>query len=173
VHADSRIESPINQPSLEPVYQEKNSVARLGNLEMILGQHLLKCMNMSHIRRLEEDRENTGLIRLTSAVSLYIAGQSGKDYKLEITLGSSAGRAISNQLAEMKPIKDLQTILGECIFAGMETSNCRKEEGGEQMLVSTSAVHVSFPDGNDSSEDCKLEIMLAYEVGVAIWYNAF
>jgi hypothetical protein len=173
VNPDCHTDSPISQPPMESVYKEKASVARLNTLEKILGQYLLECMETSHMRRSEENRENMGPIRLTSAVSLYIAGQSGKDYQLEITLGPLLGNAISNQLAEMKSIEDLEMILGEYVFAGMKTSNYRKEEEGKRMLVSTSAVRVSFPGGSGSSDDCKLEVMVGYEKGREIWYAAF
>ena len=173
MHRESPIDLRVGQPSVGTVYKEKASVARLDNLEKTLGQYLLNCMDTSHMRRSEENREHKGPIRLTSAVSLYIAGQSGKDYKLEITLGSLAGRAISNQLAGMESIEDLRMILGGYLFAGMGSSNHRKEEDEKQTLASTSAVHVSFPEVGDSSDDCKLEVMVGYKMGREIWYAAF
>jgi len=66
------LKPPASQSPTESVYQGKASVARLDNLEKILPPYLLECMETSVIRRLEENRENMGPIRLTSAMVLYI-----------------------------------------------------------------------------------------------------
>jgi hypothetical protein len=167
------LESPAPESSVEPVYQGKASVARLDNLEKILPHYLLECMETSLIRRLEENRENMGPIRLTSAVSLYIVAQRDRDFKLEISLGSSSGKVILQSLAELESVKDLSSLLGECLFDGMKSSNHRKEEEERGITTFTSTVYVFFPSGMDSSGDCMLEVMLDYNTGLRIWHDVF
>lgn len=166
------LESPGPHSSMGSVYQGKASVARLDNLENILSHHLLEWMDTSITRRLEENREDTGPIRLTSAISLYIV-QRGRDFKLEISLGSSAGKVILQSLAKLESVEDLRSLLGECLFNGMKSSNLRKEEEEGGMTTCTSAVRVFYPSGMDSSGDCMLAVMLDYHTGRWIWENAF
>ncbi|KAH8708419.1 hypothetical protein GQ44DRAFT_715503 [Phaeosphaeriaceae sp. PMI808] len=158
---------------MEPVYQGKDEVARMEGLEKIFSNPLLEYMETSLVRRLESTRENTGLVRITSAVSLYIVIQRDKDFKLEISLGSSIGNAISQELAGMTSPEYLKTLLGEYLLAGMMSSIQRNEEEKRGVPAPTKAVKVFFPTGNGSGDDCKLQVMLGYDAGVAIWYNAF
>jgi hypothetical protein len=167
------LESPASQSPTESIYQGKASVARLDNLEKILPPYLLECMETSVIRRLEENRENMGPIRLTSAVILYIVAQRDRDFKLEVAIGSSTGKIILQSLAELKSVEDLRSLLGNCLFDGMKSSNHRKEEAKRGITTCTSAVRVSFPSGMDSSDDCMLEVMLDYNTGRWIWHDVF
>jgi hypothetical protein len=173
VSSNLPLESPAPQSSMESVYQGKASVARLDNLEKILPHYLLECMETSLIRRLEENRENMGPIRLTSAVSLYIVAQRDRDFKLEISLGSSSGKVVLQSLAELESVEDLRSLLGKCLFDGMKRSNHRKEEEEKGITTFTSTVHVFSPSGMDSSGDCMLEVMLDYNTGLRIWHDVF
>jgi hypothetical protein len=167
------LESPASQSSMESVYQGEASVARLDNLEKILPPYLLECMETSLIRRLEENRENMGPIRLTSAVVLYIVAQRDRDFKLKIALGSSTGKVILQSLTELESVEDLRSLLGKCLFDGMKSSNYRKEEEKRGITTSTSTVRVFSPSGMDSSVDCMLEVMLDYNTGLRIWHDVF
>jgi hypothetical protein len=158
ISSNLSLESSAPHSSMGTVYQGKASVARLDNLERILSHYLLECMDTSLTRRLEENREDTGPIRLTSAMSLYIV-QRGRDFKLEISLGSSAGKVILQSLAELESVEDLRSLLGECLFNGMKSSNLRKEEEEGGMTTCTSAVRVFSPSGMDSSGDCMLAVV--------------
>lgn len=92
---------------------------------------------------------------------------------LEISLGSSIGKSISQNLADTTSVEYLKTLLGEFLFAGMMTSIHRMEEEKRGVLASTSAAKVSFPSGKESSDDCKLQVMVGYKRGREIWYAAF
>jgi hypothetical protein len=173
VSSNLPLESPAPHSSMESVYQGKASVARLDNLEKILPHYILECMETSLIRHLEENRDNMGPIRLTSAVSLYIVAQRDRDFKLEISLGSSSGKVILQSLAELESVENSRSLLGECLFDGMKKSNHRKEEEEGGMTTCTSAVRVFSPSGMDSSGDCMLAVILDYHTGLWIWENAF
>ena len=167
------LEPPAYQSSTEFVYQGEASVARLDNLEKILSPYLLQCLETSLIRHLEESRENMGPMRLTSAVILYIVAQRDRDFKLKIALGSSAGKVLSQSLAELKSIEDFRSLLGNCLFDGMKSSNHRKEEEERGVSSFTSTVRISPPSRMDSSGDYMLEVMLDYNTGLKIWHDIF
>jgi hypothetical protein len=82
-------------------------------------------------------------------------------------LCSSTGEGISQ--AKMRPVEDLRNILGDYLFEAMKASNWRKEEERTAMLACTSAVHVSFPSGDDS----KLEVMLRFMRGKDVYAEIY
>jgi hypothetical protein len=64
-------------------------VARLGGT---LGDYLFKGIDKSPMRHREKDR---GMMLFTETVRLYFGYREGEDFKLEVWLYSSVGRAIS------------------------------------------------------------------------------
>lgn len=160
----------VTRPPLEPIYQGRAGVARLDNLEKILGHPLLGYMNTSLLRHLENSRKDNGPIRVTSAVAIYFGAQRCNDFMLEVLLGSSIGRSIAQNLVDQTVIGYLEALLGEYLFTGMMTSIYREEEEKRGVLASTTAVKVVVPSGSD---DCRLQIMVGYERGRDIWYAAF
>ena len=167
------LESPDPHSSMESVYQGKASVARLDNLPNILPHYLLECMETSLIRRLEEMGGIMPPLRLTSAVGLYLGAKIDRDFKLEISVGSTSGKVISQSLAELGSVEDLRSLLGERLFDGMKSSNHRKEEEERGILACTGTVRVFPLSGVDSNSDCMLEVMLDYNTGLGIWHDVF
>ncbi|KAF8855975.1 hypothetical protein BDZ45DRAFT_486564 [Acephala macrosclerotiorum] len=147
-------------------------MADVDKLETTLGGYLFKGINASRMRKGEKDG---GMMTLTDTVRLHVAYQEGEDFKLEVWLCSSIGKAISQ--AKMRSIEDLRSMLGDYLFEAMDASNWRKEEKrkeGERkeekregMSECTGAVDVSFPNGNDGS-DCKVEVMLNFGTGTGV-----
>ncbi|KAF2175227.1 hypothetical protein K469DRAFT_78828 [Zopfia rhizophila CBS 207.26] len=145
-------------------------MAEVAKLEDILGGYLFKGMKESRIRHREEERRST---TFTDAVRLHLADESGEDFKLEVWLYSSIGKAISQAKANMRSVEDLRDMLGDYLFEAMKASNRRKEEERTGMLACTSAVDVSFPSGKESSDDSKLEVMLNFETGDYVLGKAY
>ncbi|UPX14889.1 uncharacterized protein EKO05_0005360 [Ascochyta rabiei] len=161
---------PITRLPWGPVYQGKATVARLDDLEKVLGHRLLEYMETSDVRCRENNRGDTGPLRVTSAVCLYFQAQSEKDFMLEISLGRLIGEAISQSL---NSVEYLETLLGEYLFASMMASMQREEEKKRGMLASTSAAKVTFPSSNGSNDDFKLQLMVSNKRGREIWKIAF
>ncbi|KAF2188770.1 hypothetical protein K469DRAFT_70544 [Zopfia rhizophila CBS 207.26] len=142
--------------------------AVVAKLESILGGYLFEGVKESRIRHREKDRRS---MTFTDAVRLHLAYEEGEDFKLEVWLCSSIGKAISE--ANKRSVKDLRNMLGEYLFEAMKASNRRKEEERMGMSACTGAVDVSFPSGEDSSDDSKLEVILNFERGWNIWAEVF
>lgn len=126
-----------------------------------LGGYLFEGMNESRMRHREKDRR---WMRFTDTVRLHVAYREGEDFKLEVWLCSSVGKAISQ--AKMRSVEDLRDMLGDYLFEAMKASNWRKEEEKKGM-IGTRAVDVSFPNGDDGS-DCKVEVMLNFGAGLYV-----
>lgn len=167
-------------------------MAEVDKLESILGNYLVDGMNASRMRQHEKDIR---WITFTNTVRLHVADDKGEDYKLEIWLCLSAGKAISHAkknftpselgrrspLADnaenrvedvIKPVEELRSILGAYLFDAMKASNWRKEEEKAGMSIGTSAVDVSFPDGDDGT-DCKLDVMLGFGAGIDVFAKIY
>jgi hypothetical protein len=142
-------------------------ISVMGKLENILGPYLFEGMKASRMRRHEEEM---GRITYTDAVRLRLAFPTGKDFLLEVWLNSPTGNAIS----QVRSVADLRDMLGNYLFAAMETSNQRQEEKGTGTGVLVSkAVKASCPSAVDSDEDSKLEIMLSFAIGRQVYKEAF
>jgi hypothetical protein len=126
---------------------------------------------------------------------LHVADEKGEDFKLEVWLCLSVGKAISqakknftpselgrrsgladnaeNRLEDVtKPVEDLRSILGAYLFEAMKASIWRKEEEKAGMAIGTSAVDVSFPDRDDGT-DCKVVVMLGFGAGVDVFAKIY
>lgn len=166
-------------------------MAEVDKLRSILGDYLVDGMNASRMRHHEKDIR---WITFTNTVRLHVADDKGEDFKLEIWLCLSVGKAISqanknftpselgrspladnaeNRLEDViKPVEDLRSILGAYLFEAMKASNWRKEEEKAGMSIGTSAVDVSFPDGDDGT-DCKVVVMLGFGAGVDMFAKIY
>ncbi|ELR03975.1 hypothetical protein VC83_00659 [Pseudogymnoascus destructans] len=166
-------------------------MAEVDKLRSILGDYLVDGMNASRMRHHEKDIR---WITFTNTVRLHVADDKGEDFKLEIWLCLSVGKAISqakknftpselgrspladnaeNRLEDViKPVEDLRSILGAYLFEAMKASNWRKEEETAGMSIGTSAVDVSFPDGDDGT-DCKVVVMLGFGAGVDMFAKIY
>jgi hypothetical protein len=138
-------------------------MAEVDKLESTLGGYLFKGKDASHMRHREKDG---GMMRFTNTVRLHLPYQEGEDFKLEVWLCSSIGKAISQ--AKMRSVEDLRSVLGDYLFEAMEASNRRKEEK-TGMSECTGAVNVSFPSGDDS----KLEVMLCFATGKDVYAKIY
>lgn len=142
-------------------------MAEVDKLESALGGYLFKGMNASRMRLREKDG---GRMTLTDTVRLHLAYQEGEDFKLEVWLCSSIGKAISQ--AKMRSVEDLRGMLGDYLFEAMEASNRRKEEQKTGMSIGSGAIDVSFPNGDDGS-DCKVEVILNFGTGTNVYENIY
>ncbi len=98
-------------------------VAQVDKLKTTLGGYLFKGLDTSRIRRREKEAR---MMKFTDTVHLHLAYREGEDFKLEVWLGSSMGKAISQ--AKMRSVEDLRGMLGDYLFEAMDASNWRKEE---------------------------------------------
>jgi hypothetical protein len=142
-------------------------MAEVDKLESTLGGYLFKGMNESRMRHREKDE---GMKSFTDTVRLHFAYLKGEDFKLEVWLCSSIGKAISQ--AKMRSVEDLRNMLGDYLFGAMKASNRRKEEEKTGISDCAGAVDVSFPSGDDSS-DCKMEVMLCFVKGKNVYENIY
>lgn len=142
-------------------------MAEVDKLESTLGGYLFKGMNASRMR-LEE--KAGGRTTLTDTVRLHVAYREGEDFKLEVWLCSSIGKAISE--AKMRSVEDLRRMLGDYLFDAMNGSNWRKEEKRKRITECTRAVDVSFPNG-DNGSDWKVEVMLNFGTGTGVYENIY
>jgi hypothetical protein len=140
-------------------------MADVDKLESILGSYLFEGMKASRMRESEENRR---LLRFTDTVRLEPASQEGQDFKLEIWLCSLVGKAVS----QAKSDEDWRNILGDFLFEAMKGSNRRKKEE-DRTPTDAGAVDFSFPNGKDSSDDSKLEVMLMFERGRYVFAEAY
>lgn len=130
--------------------------ATVAKLDRILGDCLQTGMNASRLRKGEVER---GMMTFTDAVRLHLAHQSGEDFKLEIWLCPSIGRAAYQ--ARANSIERLRRVLGDYLFKEMSTSNWWRN--ATTTSAELSAVNVSFTHGDIG--DCKLEVLLNFEAG--------
>jgi hypothetical protein len=167
-------------------------MAEVDKLRSILGDYLVDGMNASRMRHHEKDIR---WITFTNTVRLHVADEKGEDFKLEVWLCLSVGKAISqakknftpselgrrsgladnaeNRLEDVtKPVEDLRSILGAYLFEAMKASIWRKEEEKAGMAIGTSAVDVSFPDRDDGT-DCKVVVMLGFGAGVDVFAKIY
>ncbi|KAH6667750.1 hypothetical protein B0J14DRAFT_704225 [Halenospora varia] len=142
-------------------------MAEVDKLETTLGGYLFKGMNTSRMRKGEKDG---GRMTFTDTVLLHLAYQEGEDFKLEVWLCSSIGKAISQ--AKMRSVEDLRNMLGDYLFGAMKASNRRKDEERKGVSDCTVAIDVSFPNGDDGS-DCKVEVMLNFGIGIDVYANIY
>ncbi|TVY93986.1 hypothetical protein LAWI1_G003145 [Lachnellula willkommii] len=132
-------------------------MAEVDKLEGTLGAYLFRGMDTTHIRQLEKDKRCN---RFTDTVCLHVPVREGEDYKLEIWLCASVGKAVSQAI--IKPTEDLRNVLGDYLFEG--ASHC------------TGAITMSCPNGNDGrgeSSDWKMELMLSPRMGLNVYKNVF
>lgn len=170
----------VSQVTLNPMYQGKAEVARIHDVERLIGRRLVEFMNTSVVRQLEIHKEVEVMLvtdqdhnpRITSAIHLYIVGASEEDFMLEISLGLFIGGFVMKNLAGTNSLKYLEALLGEHLFKCMMASKHRKQEVEREMFASTSAATVSWPS-KQQEKDCKLQIMIGYEEGRTLWYAAF
>ena len=101
---------------------------------------------------------------------LHVAYREGEDFKLEVWLCSSIGKAISQ--AKMRSVEDLRSMLSDYLFEAMKASNWRQEEERKGMSECACAVDVSFPNADDSS-DCKVEVMLNFMMGIRVFADIY
>jgi hypothetical protein len=142
-------------------------VAEVGRLEGTLGGYLFKGMNKSQMRHREKDR---GMMSFTETVRLHFGYREGEDFKLEVWLCSSVGRAISQ--AKMRSVEDLRSMLGDYLFDALKASIWREEEERKGISDCTGAVDVSFPNGEDGS-DCILGVMLNFVMGIHVFRSIY
>lgn len=138
--------------------------AKVDQLLPILGQYLFNGMDTSRTRRQEKD---IGWISFTNTVLLHISDNKGDDYKLELWVCSSVGRAILQ--AKTRAVEDLKDMLGGYLFNAMKTSKLMKKEEERGLLKGTDAFEVSFQDASD----CKVEVMLSYRAGQYVWAELY
>lgn len=173
MESSRRVGSFVAQKSSESIYKGTAEVARLDNLENILGHLLLELIEASPVRQSEKRRGDTGPIRVTSALTLYIVSRKDKDFILDISLNLSAGREISKRLDAADVMQYLRDLLGGYLFTGLMASNHRLEEEKKGMLTGTSATEVIFLARASGDAGCKLRLALDYNTGCKIWYDAF
>jgi hypothetical protein len=142
-------------------------MAEVDKLESTLGGYLFKGMNESRMRHREKDG---GMMSFTDTVRLHFAYHEGEDFKLEVWLCSSIGKAISQ--AKTKSAEDLSNMLGDYLFGAMKASNRRREGGTTEMSDCARTIDVSFPNGDDGS-DCKVEVMLCFVRGKDVYENIY
>ncbi|KFZ01727.1 hypothetical protein V501_09832 [Pseudogymnoascus sp. VKM F-4519 (FW-2642)] len=190
--ADLKVRQPQNGYQAEASKTNIAMMAEVDKLRSILGDYLVDGMNASRMRHHEKDIR---WITFTNTVRLHVADDKGEDFKLEIWLCLSVGKAISqakknftpselgrrspladnteNRLEDfIKPVEDLRSIFGAYLFEAMKASNWRKEEEKAGMSIGTSAVDVSFPDSDDGT-DCKVVVMLGFEAGVDMFAKIY
>ncbi|KAM3066412.1 hypothetical protein ACMFMG_012102 [Clarireedia jacksonii] len=139
------------------------TVVMRDKLDDVLGAYLLEGIRESVMRKRE------GVSQYTDVVRLHIPHPID-DYKLEIWLCSSVGKAISQTV--IQSIEDWRNILGDYLFEGMKASNSRKEEVEAGTIFGTRSVHISFPN-SDSSSDYKIEVILSSGIGQALYDYIF
>lgn len=142
-------------------------MADVEKLDSRLGGYLFEGLGATRMRHRENQRRVT---RFTDTVRLHVAHREGEDFKLEVWVALSIGKAIAQ--AKMKSIDDLETLLGGYLFEAMKASNWRKEEERTKLPGCTGAVNVSLPNADDDS-DCKVEVMLSFEAGQFMWAELF
>lgn len=142
-------------------------LAEVDKLESTVGGYLFKGMNETYMRLREKDG---GRMTLTDTVRLHLAYQEGEDFKLEVWLCSSVGKAISE--ARLRSVEDLRDMLGNYLFEAMEASNWRKEEEERGISECTGAIDVSFPNGEDGS-DCKMRVLLNFVMGIRVFERIY
>lgn len=149
-------------------YDERVSVtmailADLDIMEKYVGDYLYSGVQLSHMRGGEDSR-------LTRALRLCLASDSGEDFILEIWICSSYGSSIVDKMRMMTSIEDWEKILGDYLYRAMKNSRSRKIEE-ETGMLRTSAVRISSPNG--SNYDSKLEVMMSFEMGREVWDEGF
>ena len=138
-------------------------IADIELMENYVGRRLYMAVQASLMRREEEGR-------LTKALPLYLARDSGEDFVLEIWMCSSHGRFFLEEERRMASIEGWKTILGDYLYEAMKTSKSRKIE--EDMGDSKSeAIRLSFPDGDHY--DSKLEVRINFDIGREIWSTGY
>ncbi|KAG8407807.1 hypothetical protein J3459_018320, partial [Metarhizium acridum] len=113
-------------------------MAKLESLEYVLGDYLYNGMMASRLRKGEVDRR---IMTLTDAVRLHLAYQSGEDFKLEVWLCATVGRAIVD--AKTDSVERVRSVLGDYLFEATSTSNWWRQT--ETEATHLSALRVSFP----------------------------
>lgn len=138
-------------------------MADLDCMERWVGDRLYRGVQASRMRNEEQGR-------LTRALPLYLARDSGEDFVLEIWMCLSYGRTIAEEMGRMTSVQDWETILGEYLYAAMKTSKTRKIEEDVGQLRSD-AVRISFPNGDNY--DSKLEVKMNFDMGRKVWDEAY
>jgi hypothetical protein len=165
--AEAEVPPAQDTPQVEASGTNIAMVAQVDKLEVTLGDYLFKGMDATRLRHREKDGR---MMRFTDTVHLHLAYQEGEDFKLEVWVCSSIGKAISQ--AKMTSVEDLRSMLGDYLFEAMDASNWRMEEKRKGMLKFTRAVDVFFPNGDDGS-DCKVEVVLNFGTGTSVYENIY
>ncbi|EFY96512.2 hypothetical protein MAA_08009 [Metarhizium robertsii ARSEF 23] len=113
-------------------------MAKLERLEYVLGDYLYSGMMASRLRKGEVDRR---IMTLTDAVRLHLAYQSGEDFKLEVWLCATVGKAVVEAKADS--VERVRSVLGDYLFAATSSSNWWRQRETEGTHLS--ALYVSFP----------------------------
>ncbi|CZT53315.1 uncharacterized protein RSE6_14801 [Rhynchosporium secalis] len=104
VQADNQVEA------IETNIAEVAEVGRLGDT---LGGYLFKGIDTTHMRNREQDR---GIISFTETVRLHFGYREGEDFKLEVWLCSSVGKAIVQARIS---VEDLRGKLSDYLFGSV------------------------------------------------------
>lgn len=156
------VDIPLNEKNTSLAhYADASSVkmarmAKLERLEYVLGDYLYSGMMASRLRKGEVDRR---IMTLTDAVRLHLAYQSGEDFKLEVWLCATVGKAVVEAKADS--VERVRSVLGDYLFAATSSSNWWRQTETEGTHLG--ALHVSFPHSDIG--DCKFDIMLNFETG--------
>jgi len=94
-------------------------MATVDKLESILGSRLFEAIEASRMRY------QGGSISLTDCRRSHIAYREGEDFKVELWLCPSIGKAVSQTAT--KSIQECKHILGEYLLEAVESSNRRKK----------------------------------------------
>ncbi|KAK0120233.1 hypothetical protein ONS95_011639 [Cadophora gregata] len=124
--------------AIKPIIAE---VAEVSKLADVLGSYLFEGMNKSQMRHREKDER---FVPFTKTILLHLCFGSGEDFKLDVWLCSSVGRAISQ--AQMGSVEALRSMLGDYLFDAMKASVWRQREETQRVSDRTEAVQVFFPE---------------------------
>ncbi|PVH91660.1 hypothetical protein DM02DRAFT_478757, partial [Periconia macrospinosa] len=134
-------------------------MADLEQMEKYIGDYLYRGVEASRMRDGEDSK-------LTRALRLGLASDSGEDFILEIWVCSSYGMSIVDKMRTMTSVEDWKDILGDYLYMAMKSSKSRKIEEDTEMLR-TSAVRIISPNGNNY--DSKIEVMMSFDTGREVW----
>ena len=98
-----------------PSGTEIAKMAMVDRLESTLGGYLFKGMNESRMRHLEKEKK---MVSFTDTVRLHFAYYQGGDFKLEVWICSSFGKAILQ--AKKMSYSAVRDMLGDYLFGAME-----------------------------------------------------
>ncbi|OAL42572.1 hypothetical protein IQ07DRAFT_340578 [Pyrenochaeta sp. DS3sAY3a] len=138
-------------------------LADLDRMKNYIGDYLHRGVRESRMRDGEKRK-------LTSALRLGLAYDSGEDFILELWICSLYGRSIEDRMSTMNSIEDWKDILGDYLYVAMKNSRSRKIEE-EKGIQRTNAVRLSSPNGKNY--DSKVEVMMSFDQGREVWDIGF